>query len=335
MRATANGDCSMELLASASGARQILAHFDEINLTENMLGLEPLAIRGADRPLGISARVSIDLLERAAAHLGQPDFGLRHALWLNLRGLDSISLLWDHVGSVGEWYDLASRYVHVENNAVSYERQSEGDEVALLHQIVAIYRPTAVQMTLFLVALTARVFRARFGPRWAPERVEFAFAAPPDLAGLREFFRCRLEFGSARNALVVKRSDLQRPLTPHDPELVAFLKRSLATFAEQRDFGLIDTVERSIAFNLRGKAPSLSDTAALLMLSPRTLQRRLAAHGTSHAKLLEKARRDYVLASRASSARATLAQLAFELGFSEATAASRFVRTKVERKIPA
>lgn len=322
----------MELVASASGARQILAHFDTIGLDEKDLGLGRLdpAIRRSRQPLLISARVSIDLLERGAARLGQPDFGLRHGLWLNLRGLDSISLLWDHVGCLGEWYDLARRYIHLENNALSYDLTREGQDTVLIHDVVAMLRPVAVQITYAFVTLTVRVFRAHFGERWAPERMEFTCAAPSDLRTLRDAFRCRLEFGCVRNAVVVKTADLGQQLTHHGPELVSFMEANLKRLSAQHDADLHALVARAIALNLRGAAPSLAETAALLRIAPRTLQRRLAAIGTSHGRLLEEARRDVVAASRSTSGRIPLARLAFDLGLSDATAASRFIRTKVD-----
>lgn len=318
----------MELLANATGVRLVLAHLDELGVDAQSLAagyIDP-DLRRLSGPLKVSARLEMDLLEAAAERLRQPDFGLRHALWLNLRGLDSISLLWDQAGSVAEWYSLASKYVHLENNAVSYALAEEGPDVALAHDIIAMLRPRAVQASYTFLALSARVFRNVLGAKWAPVRVEFVAPRPLDISLFREFFRCRIEFGAARDALVVTREDFERPLDRHNPEMVRFLEARMRHQSASGERALEDTVLAVLRSELAGGPPSLPQIARRLALTPRTLQRRLAQAGTAYGTLLAQTRIDVATAHLERPARTPLSRLAHELGLSDATAASRFLR---------
>ncbi len=318
----------MELIASAASARQILAHLDALGVDERRLevGYVDPALRRSSGPAQVSARLSFDLLEAAARHLARPDFGLQHGLWLNLRGLDSISLLWDHAGSVAEWYGLARKYVHLENNAVGYDVAREGEDVALVHDVLAALRPDAAQGTFSFVTMTARVFREMLGPGWTPVRVEFMAPRPADVSLFRSFYRCRVEFDAPRNALVVRRADFERPLPRHNPELVTFFEQQLRRQIESRSTAIEDLVIGLLMSRMAGTPPSLEAIAARLGMTARTLQRRLRAAGTSYGQLLARARRDIAAAHLGRTPPTPLSRLAHELGFSDATAVSRFLR---------
>jgi AraC-like DNA-binding protein len=266
-------------------------------------------------------------MEAAAELTRRADFGLEHAQWLNLRGLDTISLLWEQAGSVAEWYALAQRYIHLENNALQYDLALEADEAVLIHGVLPVLRPRATQFTFAFVALTVRVFRSVLNAGWTPRRVEFVCEAPADLSAYRRFFRCDLLFGQPRNALVVNRADFERPLARRNPELVAFLSEHLRRQSSDHRGQIEERVAQMIFADLAGRAPSLARVAEQLAMSPRTLQRRLADRGTSYGAVLERLRREIAAERTAGARRIPLAQLAFELGFSDACAASRFLRS--------
>lgn len=320
----------MELIASASPVRRLLQHLDELDVDAQALRAGPIdpRLRRTRGPLRVSARLVVDMMEAAAELTGQVDFGLRHAQWLNLRGLDTISLLWDQAGSVAEWYRLAQRYIHLENNALQYDLAIEDGEAALIHGVLAVLRPRATQFSFAFVALTVRVFRSVLGPNWRPLRADFMCAAPADLTPYRRFFRCGLRFGEARNALVVRRADFERELPGRNPEMVSFLEDHLQRQSADQDASIRDQVAQMLMAEMAGRALALPQVAERLALSPRTLQRRLASEGTSYGQVLEAVRREVAGAHMERFGRIRLSQLAFDLGFSDATAASRFLRSQ-------
>ena len=84
-----------------------------------------------------------------------------------------------------------------------------------------------------------------------------------------------------------------------------------------------------VASNLAGRAPTLGSIAELLAMSPRTLQRQLAARGTDYRAVLEAVRVQIASAVLDAPRPPRLAKLAYDLGLSESSAACRFLNKKV------
>ena len=112
----------MKFLASASAVRRLLLYLDEIGVNYRSPDFPDVdrSVLANNGPQLVSARLLVDLLEASARATGWADFGLRYGRSINLRGLDIISLAWQEAGSIAEWYALAQRYVHLENNSLQY-----------------------------------------------------------------------------------------------------------------------------------------------------------------------------------------------------------------------
>ena len=320
----------MELVANASTVRRLLTYFDTIGLDEADLRIGRLdpRLRASNGPFKVSARLIVDLLEAAAAATQQSDFGLRYGVWLNLRGLDTLSLLWEQAGSIAQWYQLAQRYVHLENNALRYDTLSDGEDIGLVHDVLAVLQPRATQATFTFITLTARVFREVIGRRWSPVRLELRCARPADETLLQAFFRCPIDFEAPRNVLWVRRADFERKLGSGNPQLLSFLEDHLRRQAIDWSTRLEDNVFQMVAEDLAGHAPSLARIAGRLAMSPRTLQRRLAREGRTFGQVLEEVRLAVAATHLDRRPPTSLSKLAYELGFSDPTAASRFLRLK-------
>jgi AraC-like DNA-binding protein len=87
-------------------------------------------------------------------------------------------------------------------------------------------------------------------------------------------------------------------------------------------------VRRTISWLLRGGSASLDETAAVLAMGPRTLQRKLRAAGTDFATLLAEVRAEIVLAYLARGSDQPIGQLTTLLGYSEPSAISRFLKQR-------
>ena len=109
-----------------------------------------------------------------------------------------------------------------------------------------------------------------------------------------------------------------------DAELSAILARHAQHLLEQlppvNDF--VAHVRRLVAEELAGGDPSAEHIAARLHMSARTLRRRLQEHGARHKLLLDELRRELAI-RYLSEERLEIAEVAFLLGFSEASAFHR------------
>lgn len=81
-----------------------------------------------------------------------------------------------------------------------------------------------------------------------------------------------------------------------------------------------------IATNLTERRANLPHVAGLAGLSPQSLQRRLAERGTSFAVILEQVRKHTADEYFRTARRPNLTELSHRLGYTDASAASRFLR---------
>jgi AraC-like DNA-binding protein len=187
--------------------------------------------------------------------------------------------------------------------------------------------PRGRDVSEFIVAAWVVVARQATGVDFAPLQVRFRHPRPTSLEAHRRLFRAPIRFGEPVNGLVVRRALLQTPLTRADPGLCAVLDRHVRELLERipRATALRERVRQLAAQALSTGPPRAATLAHRLHMSRRTLQRQLQGDGTSARELVDTLRRD--LAMRyLSDGQVAIAEVAFLLGFSEASAFHRAFR---------
>ncbi len=183
--------------------------------------------------------------------------------------------------------------------------------------------PPAQEYTLAVLLIRAR---HAIGAPLRPAEVRFTFPRPPDVSEHVRAFGVEPVFASEDAALVLPRTAWDEPTRGGDPALFAMLDEHARRLADARAVGDVGaTVRAAIAASLAGRQPALSEVAHRLGTPARTLQRRLAAAGTSFARLVGEVRRDRAEAFLAERD-VSIAEVSFLLGFSEQSAFARAFR---------
>ena len=111
---------------------------------------------------------------------------------------------------------------------------------------------------------------------------------------LEAYFGSRVRFKAARNVLVYRSTDSDRPFTTHNPELLKIVGAQLETEVQARnassDIG--EQVKQTLRHSSAGRRPTLQHVAKDLHLSVRTLQRRLTDTGIKFQQVVEETRRE-------------------------------------------
>lgn len=263
-----------------------------------------------------------ELLEHA---LGDPYFAVRAAGMHQLGEMDIFDYLFMTSQTLGEGL-LASvrqlpllttngllRVAAVSDGETTYSyrllhaQESRGGELAL-HTAVAAWCMRACAAT---------------GQQIVPSQVSFAHRAPKSSRALTETFGTRqIDFGAPLTTFTFRNSDLGIPLTRADPVLSAILRRYARTLAPPRPATWLDHFRQALDKALRRGSPTLPEMASRLTVSPRTLQRQLAEHGTSWREELDGARQRRVEQSL-HQVGIGLTRLAREMGYSSARSARR------------
>jgi len=236
----------------------------------------------------------------------------------------------DYLGAsgptLGHGLRLVARYFPLVDPRGAFLVEERAQRVALRFSTASgapLPRP-AQEYTLAVVLGRARHAVAR---PLQPAAVSFAFPRPADVGPYLRIFGVEPRFDEPAAALHFARDDWTGSTAMNDPELYALLgehARGLARRASPGD-GFAAEARAAIAADLHGRVPSLSTTAQRLALSRRTLQRRLGALGTSHARLLAEARRARAEACLGAGD-VSVAEVSWLLGFSEQSAFTRAFR---------
>jgi AraC-like DNA-binding protein len=172
--------------------------------------------------------------------------------------------------------------------------------------------------------------RAWTGARVVPREVRFQHAAPRDTRELERFFGVRPSFGQRDNAIVFDDETLALPLATAEDGLLELLE-TVAGAQEARLGARAFTDDVRLAVDaLLATDPSIERVARQLAISPRSLQRRLAADGLTFRDVVDETRLRRAL--ELVRARTPAAEVAARLGFSDARAFRRAYQRWVSRR---
>jgi AraC-like DNA-binding protein len=290
----------------------------------NAAGVPQATLDDPDGRVPMTAGVAV--LRRASEVTGDTDIGLHIAEHAELGSVDVHFYAMATSPTLGAAYERLCRYQRLIHETSSVRLEIDGDRAILRHALpggMAVPRHSAE----FIVAAWVRAGRVVTETDWAPLEVRFAHVAPPDVREHARFFRAPVRFGMAENALILPVSLLGTPCARADATLLSVLDRYAVDRLESvpRALTFAEHARAALAEELRGSQASASRLARRLKMSVRTLNRALAAEGTSYRALLEQLRRE-LATHHLVDGRLSIGEVAFLLGFSELSAFYRMFK---------
>jgi AraC-like DNA-binding protein len=239
----------------------------------------------------------IALWQTIAQHVSDPEFGVRagHAYRLRLLGL--VGYVARFSATLRGALSRVQRYGRVFTEAVEFRLEEGRPEVALAKVHPAL-GPGQALAESYRLAAVLQASRELTGIDIVPTNVTFTYRQPSSTTAHHQHFRCLLHFGAQTASVVFRTSDLDLPTPGADETLAGYLSK----YAEQVLASLVqgETMRhqlRAAIWSLLGDGPpSLKRIAAALRMPPRTLQRRLAAEGTSVQGEIEEIRKTMAFA---------------------------------------
>lgn len=266
------------------------------------------------------------LLDLAARQSGVEDFALRMAERRRPSNWGVTGLLMAQQPTFGEAIAAGSRYIAAHYEAVGAKIEAFNDEVQVWIDVddgPDAIRFDPAQRNELIVGATVYVLRALVRRDWRPLRVCFTHAARGDLDRYKPYFGRVPYFDQDRMSFALARSDLDLPLDCADPEA----ERILRQLAEQQLPEQAKPFSRAVAVLISQRLAeghlSADGIASALDLDLRSLQRRLAAEGSSFSELLYGVRMN-MARTFVESSRRPLAEVADLLGFSSLSAFSQW-----------
>jgi AraC-like DNA-binding protein len=288
------------------------------------VGIDP-ALR-----LDVNARISeqqFDDLVWAAKQQSRDEGFIFHLITrLHPSYLGALGYAWLTSATLRQAFERAQRYYRLVTTRTEVCLDDRDDELFVHFRSTADrYHDPALRERVRLVS-PVQMCRLSYGENFAPERVLFSHSAPTGVNYYYEYFRCELLFDQDDTAIVIPARVADEPLSGFNPQIVQQLDQMMADYLAKQDRGdFVGRTRAAILEELPSGNATLETIADRLLMSPRTLTRKLADRGESFKGMLAQIRRDlaekYILDQSLS-----LTEISFLLGFSEASSFSRAYR---------
>jgi AraC-like DNA-binding protein len=290
-------------------------------------GLPPGALDADD--MLVPLRSEAIILRYAATELGCPDIGLRIAARQDLSMLGPLALAIQSCSMVQEALDCTTRYLFMHSPMIALS--VEDDPYAARGVVALTYRtPSSGEHEFGIDLALGFIHRAvtdLMGGPYGLRSVELPYQPSAPLGVYEEFFRAPVNVRSGHAALRIPASLLGQPLKGsgnlHLRQLAeAYLAAHVPATSTR---SVAPRVRAAVQESLGTTTPSVTSTARILAMHPRTLQRRLAEENTTFLDLVDDVRRNaarqYLTMTDLS-----MTQVAGLLGLSEQSALTRCTR---------
>src|SRR5262245_43095243 len=230
----------------------------------------------------------VDLWTAAARSTGNPHLGLHAVDNLPFRIATPLGYLLASSATLLDSLSLMVRYQRFHFDQQVLALVDRDDHLALVIRLPE--RPSATSHQVeYLAAIVNRLCAWVVGPTFHLLGVSFRHAGPSNAAVHERTFRCPVEFRQPENSLLFPPVMLSRPSLFASPEVhavtQALVDRRLADRSGDWARRLSVLLKHRVA-----AAMSIMTCARELGVSQRTLQRRLAAEGSSFEKIVDRCR---------------------------------------------
>ncbi len=277
---------------------------------------------------GITLRTEVaEVIRVCGIATGDESFALRHGRACQLRRLGVLGYAMLNTATVRDALECIRRYLPVLVEGTEIGIVANASDFNFIYQTVDETTEHERLATESALAFSMSMFNTLTGRQWNPCSVSFRHKRLADADRLELFFHAPVRFGQSRNALVLPAELLLAKVVNAEAELYEILEERLRDMLARRPVAtdLLSGVRRQIAVALPRSHLTVEEVAGALLMSVRTLQRRLAQYGVSFNDLFDEVRRE--LADRHLRAPDLhLSEIAYLLGYADASAFNRACR---------
>ena len=261
---------------------------------------------------------------RASEMLEDPAFGLTIAKVWQPSDFHALGCAFMASATLRDALNRLIRYNSVVYDVISYSLAERDGRAILSYNPVhgELDEPAILEDTRWAVVLDA--CRRVYGEDLDPLEVSFWHSEPGSaMDEFLTYFGCPLRFGEPEACMTFPSEILDRPLTGSNRELALSLDRTLIDYvATLQHDDIVSHAKSAISKYLPSGNMDSGVFASSLHMSPRSLQRKLAAEGTTFRKLVNEVRKELAEGYLADDS-LTLTEISYLLGFSSQAAFAR------------
>lgn len=286
-------------------------------------GVEPATALDPDARIPSAAVESIQMAARTL--LADPCLGLRAVSHWHPSDLGALGYAWLASSTLRAAMVRLQRYLKLVTGIMRLELQETPGGLRAEYSTRPGYADLPERYDFF-AGLLVRMCRVNAGESFAPAHVTLVHERFPCCASYRDYFRCPVEFAAVSNTVTIARQDADRTLSGGNSQLAQLHDQLIVRYLARLDRDdIVQRVKGAVLDRLQSGRVADDDIAAALHVSVRTLQRKLQDAGTSFRDVVDETRRE-IAAAGIQDRNLSLGELAFMLGFSDASAFSRAYR---------
>jgi len=283
-------------------------------------GIDPVATDDFARYVSYVDAAAV--LGHAARQFDCPEFGLRLGLLQGVESLGPLGVSLRNAETVGAAVGNVCRFLGNIAPADTAELiESQGPAIysysTMLHDEFDRRQMVEKNLTLALLA-----FRLVAGEDFTPIKVTFQHERSAPRDRYRDVFGCQVAFGQERNGIHFPKAYLGRGVRARDQAALELAEEYLGRL--RPSVALAEHVREVTRRLLLGHEVGLRQVAQALSVHERTLQRELAASGTTFERILDEVRKAMAWELAATGVQA--AQIARALGYAEQSGFTRACR---------
>ena len=283
----------------------------DVDAILHSIDLQPAALDQFDLRIPETSRASAWV--QASRLSADPYFGLQVPTHAPIGTYDALDYSLYFSNTLGEALDRFVRFHRVLCDAWAIKQDVQGGKL----RIRRLERTPPPECDSFF-GLMIRRFRELTGVDLAAQEVRFIHEAPRDKTPFEKLFRCPVHFGCGATELMFAAEHLALPVQTANAGVDSVIDRYITDAIRRLPDGdsFVERARSVIARAQCGRRPTLACTAQELRASPRTVQRRLEAHGTTFQELAESVRRG-LAETLVAEGRLSITEIAFLLGFAD------------------
>lgn len=310
------------ILASTLGILWQILRAEEVDPDSlfREMGVDPVLITDSrTRVLEMTTRA---LWQRAIDAAGNDCLGIKAGLYWHPSQLGALGGAWLSSSTLRTGLERIARFLRMIND--NLEVRLEETPAGFVY--TPFFKTTAGKLSFeddLHLSMLIEMCRTNYGRQLNPVAVNFTHPKPKCAGEYFTYFRSPVEFDAGKSSLILPMNVIDQPLMSDNPMLAELNDQMMIEYLVQLDQKqLTERVKALIIDQLPSGGACIQNTADLLTLSIRTLERRLKDEDSSFTTLLEEIRRDLAYKYLRKDTN-NLMEITFLLGYSEESAFSR------------
>lgn len=303
--------------------RKLINHALNEGLNRDFLQGIPTPIDEISKLNAVPANHFFELHELLDDKLG-PGFSVRVGQQMKLDDYGVLGLAWKTCSWIGEIFDRSERYFKLLSNTYVFKVE-KGKEISKVHLYRDAHRRGLELSNEATFSATIVVLQALSNTEIIPLKVSFKHNAPRRLDSYKEAFKCPVLFNQTHNLISYRTQDFNLPTTKADESINKFLVERVKEATDGLEISpkrIISDIETLIQDALPSGIPNISQIGKIIGMSNRTLTRRLSENNLTFRELVQK-KQEEISKFLLGKSDTSLAEIAFETGFSEQSAFNR------------